>query len=63
MTATQILLAGLLGSLIAASCLASVPTFEPTRRGWLQRFGWFLLRYVLPLAGMIAVISWFLLHY
>ena len=62
MTAAQLLLAGLLASLIAASCLASVPTFEPARRGWPQRFGWFLLRYILPLAGMIAVVSWFLLR-
>ena len=37
MTAAQLLLAGLLRSLIAAGCLASVPTFEPARRGWPQR--------------------------
>jgi hypothetical protein len=57
MTASQLLLAGLLGSLIAASGLASVPAFEPARQGWPQRFGWFLLRYILPLAGMVAAVS------
>ena len=62
MTIVQLLLAGLLASLIAASCLASVPTFEPSRRGWPQRFGWFLLRHILPVGGMIAAVSWFLLR-
>lgn len=61
MTAPQFSLAGLVAALFAAGCLASVPVFEPARRGWLTRFGWILLRYVLPLVAMVAVISWLLL--
>ncbi len=63
MSGTQLLLAGLIGSLVAAALLASIPTFEPTRHGWLSRFGWILLRYLLPLGLMIAVISFFLLRH
>lgn len=61
MNATQLMESGTLAAFIAAGCLASVPTFEPTRRGWLPRFGWILLRYVLPLVALVAVVSWCLL--
>ena len=61
MTAAQIPLAAVMAAIIAAGCLASLPAFEPARRGWLTRFGWILLRYVLPLVAMVTVISWLLL--
>ena len=38
------------------------PGFLPARRGWLPRFGWILLRYVLPPVVLVAVVSWCLLR-
>jgi hypothetical protein len=61
MTFAQLLLDGFFGALFAAACLASLPNFQPMRQGWLPRFGWFLIRYALPLTSMLAVTSWFVL--
>ena len=62
MKAAQLLQSGTLAALVAAALLASAPGFEPARRGWLPRFGWFLLRYVLPPVVLVAVVSWCLLR-
>lgn len=62
MNATQLLETGTLAAFVAAGCLASAPGFEPARRGWLPRFGWILLRFVLPLVALVAVVSWCLLR-
>jgi len=61
MTLQQLLLSGLLGAMFAAALLASLPAFQPARQGWLPRFFWFLVRYALPLAAVLALTSWFLL--
>lgn len=44
MTFSQLLLGGLLGSVFAAATLASIPTYQAQREGWLGRFGWFFIR-------------------
>jgi len=49
-----------LGATFAAAVLASLPTFQPARQGWLPRVIWFLVRYALPAGAMLVVISWFL---
>ena len=61
MTFTQLFLDGLFGAIFAAAVLASLPTFQPARRGWVPRFTWILVRYSLPFAAMLVVTSWFLL--
>ena len=55
----KLILADLLAAVFAAALLASLPNFEPARRGWLPRFAWFVVRYSLPLAAMLVVTSWF----
>jgi hypothetical protein len=60
MTLPRLLLSGLLGAMFGAALLATLPTFQPARQGWLSRFSRFLARYALPLAAMLVVISWFL---
>ena len=62
MNPTQVLQAGCLASLIAAALLAAAPGFLPARRGWLPRFGWILVRYVLPPVVLIGLVSWCLLR-
>ena len=62
MNTTQLLQSGFLAALIAAGLLASAPRFLPASRGWLPRFGWILLRYVLPPVVLVAVVSWCLLR-
>lgn len=62
MNTVQLLQAGFLAALIAAGLLASAPGFLPARRGWLPRFGWILLRYVLPPVVLVAIVSWCLLR-
>ena len=63
MNTVQLLQSGFIAALIASGLLASAPGFLPTRRGWLPRFGWILLRYVLPPVLLVAVVSWCLLHH
>lgn len=57
MNTVQFLQSGFLAALIAAGLLASAPGFIPARQGWLPRFGWILLRYVLPPVVLVAVVS------
>ena len=63
MNTFQLLESGGLAALIAAGVLASAPGFLPARQGWLPRFGWILLRYVLPPLALVAVVSWCLLRH
>ena len=62
MSTAQLLPTGTLAAFIAAALLASVPSSEPARHGWLPRFGWILLRYVLLPVALVAIVSWFLLR-
>ena len=62
MSTNQLLQAGFLAVLTATGLLAAATSFEPARPGWLPRFGWILLRYVLPLVALVAVVSWCLLR-
>ena len=62
MNTVQFLQSGFLAALIAAGLLASAPGFEHAHRGWLPRFGWILVRYVLPPVVLIGLVSWCLLR-
>ena len=62
MTLPQLLLSGLFGATFAAALLASLPAFQPARRGLLPRFSYFLVRYAAPLAAMLVFTFWFLLR-
>ena len=62
MSTVQLLQSGGLAAFIAAALLASAPSFMPAWRGWLPRFGWILLRYVLPPVLLVAIVSWCLLR-
>gem|GEM_PF-6413834 len=62
MTFLQLALDGIVGALFASAVLAALPNFTPDRRGWLPRFGWFFLRYTLPLSSTLVLASWFFLR-
>jgi hypothetical protein len=51
-----------LAAVFAAGALASLPTFQAERRGWVSRFTWILVRYGLPFAAMTVITSWFVLR-
>jgi hypothetical protein len=53
-----LLLDGLAGALFAAAALASVPNFEPNRKGWLPRFLYILVRYALPFVSIPVAAAW-----
>ena len=52
---------GIAGALFAAM-LATLPNFDAARRGWFPRFGWFFVRYALPLSSTLVVALWFVLR-